>query len=182
MRHFERRELFQSVLGAISVAAFPSALAGQAASAGIKVGAGQDRFNKSRVIGVSSTTFKVATSDTMGGLFVMEQSNATPGGPPLHLHHDQDEFWYVVDGEYIIEVGGQRYQAHPGDCVLGPRSIAHAWAFTGDFRGRLLIAYTPAGKMQEWFERDRKKGVYINDAELYHAFGMELVGPPLSLK
>ena len=52
----------------------------------------------------------------------------------------------------------------------------------GESPGRLLIAFTPAGKIQEWFERDRKKGEYVNDEALYHAFGMELLGPPLSLK
>ena len=58
----------------------------------------------------------------------------------------------------------------------------HVWAFVGESPGRLLIAYTPAGRIQEWFERDRKKGEYVNDAALYHAFGMELLGPLLSLK
>ena len=64
----------------------------------------------------------------------------------------------------------------------GPRNIPHVWAFVGESPGRLLITYTPAGRIQEWFERDRKKGDYVNDAALYHALGMELLGPPLSLK
>lgn len=182
MLHFERRELFRSALAAISAAVLPRVLAGQAPSTGVKVAAGRDRFNKSRTIGVSSTTFEVATPDTLGDLFVMEQANTVKGGPPRHLHHDQDEFWYGLEGQYIVEVGTERCEVGPEDCVLGPRGIAHAWAFVGDSQGRLLIVYTPARKMQEWFERDRKKGEYMNDAALYHAFGMELVGPPLSLK
>jgi mannose-6-phosphate isomerase-like protein (cupin superfamily) len=79
----------------------PSGAIGRLGSAqtlwsGVKVAAGQDRFNKSQSIGASSTTFKVATPDTAGALFAMEQANTKPGGPPRHLHHDQDEFWYVL--------------------------------------------------------------------------------------
>jgi mannose-6-phosphate isomerase-like protein (cupin superfamily) len=182
MRNVKRRSLVKMVLATIPATALSQLATGQGLSAGIKVNAGEDRFKKSRTIGVSGTAFKVATQDTLGALFVMEQSNKTPGGPPRHLHHEQDEFWYVMTGEYVFEVGTDRFQAQTGDCVLGPRNIPHSWAFIGDSPGRLLIAFTPAGKMQEWFERDRKKGAYMNDENLYRAFGMELVGPPLSLK
>jgi mannose-6-phosphate isomerase-like protein (cupin superfamily) len=178
----ERRSLLKALLAALPAGAVGRLVAAQTVSSGNKVAAGQDRFNKSRVVGVSSTTFKVATPDTVGALFVMEQANTKPGGPPRHLHYDQDEFWYVLAGEYVVEVGSERYQAQPGDCILGPRNIAHSWAYVGESPGRLLIAFTPAGRMQEWFERDRKKGEYLNDAALYRAFGLELVGPPLSLK
>jgi mannose-6-phosphate isomerase-like protein (cupin superfamily) len=178
----ERRSLLKMLLSAIPAAAVGKLAPAQTVSSGIKVVAGQDRFNKSRSIGVSSTTFKVATPDTAGALFAMEQANTKPGGPPRHLHYDQDEFWYVLAGEYVFEVGSDQYRVEAGDCVLGPRKVSHAWAFVGESPGRLLIAFTPAGKIQEWFERDRKKGEYVNDAALYHAFGMELLGPPLSLQ
>jgi mannose-6-phosphate isomerase-like protein (cupin superfamily) len=178
----ERRSLLKMLLSAIPAAAVGKLAPAQTVSSGIKVVAGQDRFNKSRSIGVSSTTFKVATPDTAGALFAMEQANTKPGGPPRHLHYDQDEFWYVLAGEYVFEVGSDQYRVQAGDCVLGPRKVPHAWAFVGESPGRLLIAFTPAGKIQEWFERDRKKGEYVNDAALYHAFGMELLGPPLSLQ
>jgi hypothetical protein len=67
----ERRSLLKMLLSAIPAAAAKLAPA-QTVSSGIKVVAGQDRFNKSRSIGVSSTTFKVATPDTAGALFAME--------------------------------------------------------------------------------------------------------------
>jgi mannose-6-phosphate isomerase-like protein (cupin superfamily) len=178
----ERRALLKALLSAIPTAAVGRLASAQTVSSGIKVAAGQDRFKQSRVIGVSSTTFKVATPDTAGALFVIEQANTKPGGPPRHLHYDQDEFWYVLAGQYVVEVGSDRYHAEAGDCILGPRNIPHAWAFVGESPGRLLIAFTPAGKMQEWFERDRKKSEYVNDAALYRAFRMELVGAPLSLQ
>lgn len=151
-------------------------------SAGVRVAADEDRFGKSRSIGTNVTTFKVAEADTKGALFMMEQHSNKPGGPPLHLHHDQDEFWYVVSGDYVFQVGSERYHAQAGDCLVGPRGIAHAYAFVGKSSGRVLIGFTPAGKMEEYFELPRTPGAYVADAALYHTYGMELVGPPLSIE
>jgi hypothetical protein len=88
----------------------------------------------------------------------------------------------VLAGDYVIEVGSDRYRAQSGDRILGPRNIPQAWAFVGESPGRFWIAYTPAGRIQDWFEPDRKQGEYKNDAALYHPFGMELVGAPLFFK
>ena len=182
MRDIQRRWLLSAVTAALSGLALPARLRALQPTAGIKVTAGQDRFGKARQIGVSSTTFKIAAADTAGALFVMEQANSVRGGPPRHLHHEQDELWYVLAGEYVVEVGSERHLLKSGDCILGPRRVPHAWAFVGDSPGRLLIAFTPAGKMQENFERDRKAGEYRSDAEAFRAYGMELLGPPLSIK
>jgi mannose-6-phosphate isomerase-like protein (cupin superfamily) len=149
----------------------------------MKVAADRDRYGKERAIGFNSTAFKVGAGDTGGALFVMEQHSLKPGGPPLHLHHGQDEIWFIVAGEYIFQVGSERFEGKVGDCLFGPRELAHAYAFVGPSDGRLLIAYAPAGRMQQYFERPRTPGTYItNDAALYREYGMELLGPPLSLK
>src|SRR5262249_46400652 len=119
---------------------------------GILVARDEDRFHDStRAIGVSSTTFKVSANDTKRSLFAMAQHNIKRGGSPLHVHHDVDEFWYVLSGEYVVEVGGQQLQARAGDCVLGPRDVPHRWAYLGTSPGRLLITFTPAGRMEEFF-------------------------------
>ena len=88
----------------------------------------------------------------------------------------------MISGEYLFQVGSERYRAHEGDCLLGPRNLPHVYAFVGSSTGRILISFTPAGKMQEYFERPRAPAVYVADAELYRAYGMELLGGPLSLK
>lgn len=154
----------------------------------ILVGAGTDREGKSRSVGVSKTTYKVLTAETAGAMFVMEQANAKKGGPSRHLHVDQDELFYVLEGEYIVEIGAERYHLKAGDCVLGPRQIPHAWAFAGETTGRLLLSYSPAGKMEEFFNnRERlgiKPGTYATskEADILRQYGMELLGPPLNLE
>ena len=52
---------------------------------------GEDRLGERHTIGLSTTAFKVLTNDTGGGLFVMEHESRNKGGPPRHLHHNEDE-------------------------------------------------------------------------------------------
>jgi mannose-6-phosphate isomerase-like protein (cupin superfamily) len=182
MAALERRSFIAMLLAGVSSLSLGEPSPTNSTRAGIKVAANEDRFGKSRSIGFNSTTFKVGSADTQGALFAMEQHSLKPGGPPLHLHHEQDEFWYVISGEYVFQVGSERYQAQSGDCLLGPRDVPHAYAFVGPSDGRILIGFTPAGKIQEYFERPRTPGIYMADRDLYRAYGMELLGPPLSLK
>lgn len=152
-----------------------------------KVDAGKDREGRKRQIGVSATTYKVVTSETKGDLFVIEQANQRRGGPPLHVHHGEDELFYVLEGEYLVQVGDQRFVLKMGDCVLGPRGVPHAWAFSGSTTGRLLLSYTPAGKMEAFFNAWEQLGFIPGgyskekDAALLRSYGMERVGPPIQL-
>ena len=111
----------------------------------------------------------------------MEHHHSKKGGPPRHL---QDEWFYVIEGEYLVEVGTQLHHLKAGDSVLGPREVSHAFAFVGESTGRFLITYAPAGKMEEFFDsRDKAGGrtTFVNNAEIMRAYGMELLGPPLAI-
>jgi quercetin dioxygenase-like cupin family protein len=149
------------------------------------VRSGEDREGHKHQIGVSATTYKVVTSDTKGDLFVIEQANQRRGGPPLHVHQGEDELFYVLEGEYLVQVGDQRFSLKTGDCVLGPRGIPHAWAFSGSTTGRLLLSYAPAGKMEAFFNAWEQLGFTPGgyskekDAALLRSYGMERVGPPI---
>ena len=94
---------------------------------------------------------KVATQDTGGAFFLTEQPSGRKGGPPKHFHLEEDEWFDCLEGEYIVEVGSQRYELKPGTSVLGPRRVPHAFAFVGNTPGRLLIGFTPAGRMEQFF-------------------------------
>jgi len=189
MRNLERRSFLTT-----TVAAFPLAMLGQSGETSTqpkltRVPAGEDRFREHHTIGISSTDFKVATKDTNGGLFIMEHTNRKKGGPPRHLHHNEDEWFYALEGGYIIEVGSERCRLKSGDCILAPRGVPHAWAFVGDTPGKMLIAFAPANKMEEFFRSTnaRRGGAYStwddpNEKERFRAFGLELLGPPLSVE
>ena len=71
------------------------------------VAAGEDRFGEHRGLGISSIAFKVSAQDS-SDLFILENTFREKGGPARHLHYDQDEWFYAVEGEFIIEVGRER--------------------------------------------------------------------------
>lgn len=174
------------------IAGFPLTFLGQTGQTSKQpltpVPAGADRFGEQHTIGVSSTDFKLATGDARGGLFVLEHTSRKKGGPPRHVHHNEDEWFYVLEGNYIVEIGTERFRLKSGDSILGPRETPHAWAFAGDTPGKLLIAFAPANKMESYFRSFAgRAGAYSkwndpHDLELARAHGIELLGPPLSLE
>ncbi len=89
---------------------------------------GDDRLREPHTIGVSTTAFKVLTQESSGSLFIMENRMTKRGGPPRHLHHGQDEWFCVVKGDFIVEIGSDRFRLSAGDSILGPREIPHAYA------------------------------------------------------
>ena len=145
----------------------------------VYVAAGEDRFGEYRGLGVSVIDFKL-TSESEGGILVIENTFHARGGPARHLHYEQDEWFYAVEGEFVIEVGSRQMTMKPGDSLLAPRNIPHVWAHTGDSRGRMLIMFNPAGKMEAFFrEVTKANAMPPQNPELWRAHGMELVGPPL---
>jgi mannose-6-phosphate isomerase-like protein (cupin superfamily) len=148
----------------------------------LRVAAGEDRFGEYRGLGISAIAFKVVPQDG-DGVLILENTFHAPGGPARHLHYDQDEWFYPVEGEFIIEVGQERMRLRPGDSLLAPRKVPHVWAYVGGTRGRMLIAFLPAGKMEAFFrEVTKANAMPAQDPELWRAHGMELLGPPLSVE
>jgi quercetin dioxygenase-like cupin family protein len=148
----------------------------------LRVAAGEDRFGEHRGLGISMIDFKVSPKDG-GGLLILENTFHAKGGPPRHLHRNQDEWFYVVEGAFIIEVGAERIRMSPGDSLLAPRKVPHVWACIGDTRGRMLITFMPAGKMEAFFrEVTKANAMPAQDPALWRAYGMELLGPPLAIE
>ena len=148
----------------------------------LRVAAGEDWFGEHRGLGISAVDFKVSAQDS-GGLFILENTFHEKGGPARHLHHDQDEWFYAVEGEFIVEVGQERFRLKPGDSLLAPREVPHVWAYIGDTRGRMLIVFMPAGKMEAFFrEVTKANAMPPQDPALWRAHGMELLGPPLLIE
>jgi quercetin dioxygenase-like cupin family protein len=148
----------------------------------LRVAAGADRFGEQRGLGISTIAFKMTTPNP-GDLFILENTFLAKGGPARHLHYDQDEWFYILEGGFQFEVGAERLHLQPGDSLLAPRQVPHVWAFVGAARGRILIAFMPAGKMEAFFrEVTRANAMPPQDPELWRTHGMELLGPPLPVE
>jgi quercetin dioxygenase-like cupin family protein len=173
-----------------TMAALPAGVLAQQAAApsgGFKVAAGESRSGRTLKLPDGSPMFiKVATQDSGGAFFLTEQPSGRKGGPPKHFHLEEDEWFYCLASEYIVEVGNQRFELKQGDSVLGPRRVPHAFAFVGNTPGRLMVGFTPAGRLEQFFRDLDARGTYFGsgaseDREAAkQRYGIVNVGPPLA--
>lgn len=155
---------------------------------GFKVEAGHARFGKHyKMKGVTSNTLdiKISGDDTDGDLAVFEQTGLTPnGGPPLHIHPYQDEWFFVIEGEYLFQVGEDRYRLKAGDTIFLPRAIQHAFVQLTE-RGKMIVSYLPAGKMEAFFKVTdawASPPTAEEIAEVFQQHDMIVVGQPLRVE
>ena len=178
----KRRSFLKSAAVLLPAAGFdPVAFAGirgvDALKQGEVVGAGKDRLGEPHSRGYSSILFKVLPRETSNGLFVIEHMNLVNGGPPLHKHLHQEEYFYLISGEVRFAVGDQRLTLRAGDSILGPRGIPHTFAAVEGKPSRLLISFSPAGKMEEFLRDTAVPNPPVQDETFFRRYEMELVGP-----
>jgi mannose-6-phosphate isomerase-like protein (cupin superfamily) len=143
------------------------------------VRSGMDIAGETRSLGISTIDFKIHSNGN-NGLFVLENIFHTRGGPARHLHYAQDEWFYVLEGDFDFEIGENKFTLNPGDSVLAPQKIPHVWAYQGGPRGRILVEFSPPGEMEAFFrEVTQANAMPPQDPALWKAHGMELLGPPL---
>jgi mannose-6-phosphate isomerase-like protein (cupin superfamily) len=112
--------------------------------------AGENGFGEQRGLGMSCITFKGTPQDSYD-LLIIEETFREKGEPARHLHYGQEEWFCVVEGEFIFEAGREKLSLKPGDSLLAPRQVPHIWSHTGGRRGRVLNAFMPTGKMGSFF-------------------------------
>ena len=180
----KRRSFLKTAAAAFPAAGLNAFALGQTAATTAKgeihpVEAGQDRLGETHPLGFTTILFKVLTRETSGGLFVIEHKNLIKGGPPVHLHPHQEEWFYVMEGEVLFQVGSERKTLRAGESVLGPRGIAHGFVGVGQKPAHMIIAFTPAGMMEAFFRETAVPNGPKMDAALFERYDMQYVGPPL---
>ena len=102
-------------------------------------------------------TFKASGDDT-GGAYSLTHSVVPPGGgPPPHIHHREDEAFWVLAGELAIVVGERTFTAAAGSFVHLPRGVLHAYQNIGSEPARFLTVIVPAG-LEKFFEEVGQPG------------------------
>jgi mannose-6-phosphate isomerase-like protein (cupin superfamily) len=96
------------------------------------------------VPGVSRVSTKISGEQSEGRLLQVRSTDFRGAAPPLHIHSDADETWYVIDGQLTIFVGDERIEAGPGDFVFGPMGVPHAFLVNSE-RAETVITFSPAG-------------------------------------
>ncbi len=122
-----------------------------------------------------------AGSDDTSGAFTLFETELAPGeGPPLHIHHGDDEAFYVLAGAVAVQAGRQVLHASAGEFLLLPRGTPHQLRVVSDVPARLLVMTSPAG-IEALYERldqlGRQGPLDRNEAVRIAAeFGVELIG------
>ncbi len=146
------------------------------------VAGGEDRFGIFKTLGISKIAVKVSKKES-SDLFMVEITLQQKGGPAKHLHYAQDEWFYVIEGDFLIEAGAQRFRMKPGDSLFVERKVPHVWANVGNGALRFLASVSPAGKLEAFFENASKNNALPgSDQELWRPYDLEWVGPPLAIE
>ena len=90
-------------------------------------------------------TFLVTGAQTNGAYFIMEATIPSGGGPPLHIHHREQESFYLLEGTLDITLGEKKLKATTGDFVQIPRGMVHAFHNAGSATARMLLFFSPPG-------------------------------------
>src|SRR3954454_19897068 len=88
--------------------------------------------------------FLVTGKETGGAYFAMEAFVPPGGGPPPHIHRNEDETFYIVEGACDFLLGDERITAGVGDFINIPRRALHSFHNSGDADARLILTFTPA--------------------------------------
>jgi mannose-6-phosphate isomerase-like protein (cupin superfamily) len=128
-------------------------------------------------------TFKARGEQTNGILTAFENTIAAGDGPPLHLHANEDEAWYVLEGELRFRLDEEIASAPAGSFVFVPRGTPHCFQNVGEQPARILVVFTPAG-MERFFDRFASLPAGPVDPEAFRSIGaevgMQVLGPPLA--
>lgn len=125
---------------------------------------------------------KLTSEDTAGALSIFELHTLPKSGPVRHVHHREDEWYYVLSGNFVFEAGDNTYNLQPGESIWLPRGIPHLWAYTGDSEGNLILACQPGGFEKFFDELGKVPAGQMNAskmAEIMARYGMTYIGPPL---
>jgi quercetin dioxygenase-like cupin family protein len=97
-------------------------------------------------------TYKIPSQKTGGAYSLFEVTTQPGAGPPQHIHHREDESFYVLEGEYEFLIGEETLRVGTGSLLYFPKGTLHAHRGVGEGVGRMLVTQTPGGLYERFFE------------------------------
>jgi quercetin dioxygenase-like cupin family protein len=102
--------------------------------------------------------FLITGEETGGAYFAMEAVVPPGGGPPLHVHRNEDETFYIVEGQFEFQLGDDAITAGVGDFVNVPRGSVHRFHNASTAAARMILTFTPAG-IEHFFEETLERAL-----------------------
>ncbi|HEX7168016.1 MAG TPA: cupin domain-containing protein [Acidimicrobiales bacterium] len=131
-------------------------------------------------LGGFAMTVKASAEDSDGQFTLLEATEPPHFGPPMHIHHNAAEAFYVLEGEYFMYVDGQEFRCPAGSYVYVAAGVVHGFR-VGDAPSRKLNLYVPAAMVGYFDEVAAAAAAGDMDDERLGAiaerYGMEVVGP-----
>jgi mannose-6-phosphate isomerase-like protein (cupin superfamily) len=147
-------------------------------SGSFALGPGEGRFID---LGDFGVTVKASEDETAGVVSVLEAEEPPGFGPPIHVHHDCAEAFYVLAGEYIMFLEDREFVCPAGSFIFIPQGARHGFR-VGDVPSRKLNFYFPAsmiGYFDDLAAALRRENVSADDlAGIASSHAMEIVGQP----
>jgi mannose-6-phosphate isomerase-like protein (cupin superfamily) len=132
-------------------------------------------------LGAFGMTLKADAEQTAGVVSVLEAEEPPGFGPPIHVHHDAAEAFYVLEGEYIMSLEDREFRCPAGSFIFIPLGVRHGFT-VGNVASRKLNFYFPAamvGYFDDLAAALGRDGVDEGQlAEIAGAHSMEVVGQP----
>ncbi|MBD2705359.1 cupin domain-containing protein [Spirosoma sp. BT702] len=185
----KRRHFLQNSILAPVMLSTPTNDSAERPAKGITIKDGKARNNEQIVVAGTPVDFKLISTDTDGDLAIMISSNNRKGsGPPVHVHQKFDEFFCVLEGEFLFQVGDEQTRLKPGDTMFVPRKVNHGFDCVSSQPGKLLVTIQPASNMEEFFRQIgqvfAKPGPPDLEAiqKIYQSHDSAIVGPPVTTK
>ena len=113
------------------------------------------------VLGVL-VTYKVPSHRTGGAYSLFEVATHPGAGPPPHIHHREDESFYVLEGDYEFLIGGETLRVVADSLLYVPKGTLHAHKNVGEGVGRMLVTQTPGGLYEYFFEQAGVSGTDLS--------------------
>jgi quercetin dioxygenase-like cupin family protein len=127
--------------------------------------------------------FKVTGEDTNGAFDYFTVEVAPRGGPPLHIHHHQEETIHVLKGRFNVRIGDEVFRCDEGGFAYLPAGVPHAFVNLTYEAAEIIVVYTPGGghKFYEEFGPAARNGPPDPKVlgPLFEKYGMTLLGPPM---
>jgi mannose-6-phosphate isomerase-like protein (cupin superfamily) len=104
----------------------------------------------------------------------LESVAVADAGPPLHIHHNEDEHFIILEGSMRFQRGDETFIGHAGETITVPRGVLHTWRVCSDIPARMLVTFSPGG-----FERafEALVGAPPSEAEaILNRFGCTIEG------
>jgi mannose-6-phosphate isomerase-like protein (cupin superfamily) len=142
----------------------------------------ENRFSYGSAQQARLSPCKLTSEDTGGTLSIFELNVLPRTGTVRHVHHREDEWFYVLSGEFIFEAGEEKYSLSVGGSIWLPRDIPHVFANTTEAVGKLIALCQPGGFEKFLDELGNTPAGQMNESrmkEVMAKYGMEYLGPPL---